>query len=58
MTSTVKVTAHCHKETKEVQVHLNGTKVATLQDGEIQEFYVYDDREISVKEVLKDQTGA
>lgn len=53
MTSTVKVTAHCYAKTKEVEVKLNGVTVATLQDGESQDFYVYDDREISVKEVLK-----
>lgn len=57
MTSTVRVTAHCHKLTKEVKVHLNQVEVATLQDGETQDFYVYDDREITVKEVLKDISG-
>jgi len=52
MTSTVKVTAHC-ASTKEVRVTLNDELVATLQDTESSEFYVYDARVISVTEVNK-----
>ena len=52
MTSTVKVTAHCSDD-KHVEVSLNGETQAVIQNGESKDFYVYDDREISVKEVLK-----
>jgi hypothetical protein len=52
MTSRVSVSAHCAKE-KQVQVSINDKLEKVLQDGESQDFYVYDDREIKVKEVLK-----
>lgn len=56
MTTTVKIQAHLSKE-KEVRVKItdNGDTVEefALQDGEDAERYVYDGREISVKEVLK-----
>lgn len=52
MTSSVKVTAHC-AASKEVQIHLNGVLHTTLQDTETAEVLVYDDREVSVKEVVK-----
>lgn len=53
MTSTVKVSAHC-AHTKEVRVQLNGVPEATLQDGETRDFYVYDERVVTVQEVVKD----
>ena len=56
MTTTVKVEAHLSSE-KEVRVSINTEntgEVYILQDGENGEYYVYDDREISVKEVVKD----
>ncbi len=57
MTTTVKVTAHCSSD-KEVQIHVSGTIDAVLQDGESKEVYAYDDRVISVKEVLKETKNA
>lgn len=56
MTTTVKIDAHL-SDTKEVKVVItdNGETVEdfALQDGESAERYVYDGREISVKEVGK-----
>lgn len=58
MTTTVIVKAHCANN-KEVQVKITdiatGTEVDsfTLQDGEQADRVVYDDRELTVKEVLK-----
>lgn len=58
MTTTVKIEAHVSKE-KEVRVKITAEcgdtagEEFTLQDGESATRYVYDDREISVKEVVK-----
>jgi len=56
MTTEIIVNAHCVEE-KEVKVLTieDGKKQdeITLQDGESESFYVYDGREISVKEVEK-----
>lgn len=55
MTTNVVVTAHC-ADTKEVKVSIhteNTGEAYTLQDGESGEYVVYDDREITVKEVEK-----
>lgn len=52
MTTTVKVTAHCATN-KQVEVSVNEKLELVLQDGESSEIYAYDDRVISVKEVLK-----
>jgi len=56
MTTTVKIIASL-SSSKEVHVQVvdNGSTVEefTLQDGETAERYVYDDREISVREVMK-----
>lgn len=56
MTTTVKVSA-CVAPEKEVKVRLTGTNMPdeeiTLQNGETAERYIYDDREISVREVVK-----
>lgn len=56
MTTTVTIAAHLSTE-KEVRVKITGTggpdEVFALQDGEKAERYVYDGREISVKEVPK-----
>jgi hypothetical protein len=52
MTTLIKVTAHC-ASTKEVHVLLNGVLANTLQDAQSAEFVVYDDRIISVTEVVK-----
>jgi len=53
MTTQVTVTACC-SEDKEVKVYLMEGEVEsedhTLQNGESKDFYVYDDREISVLE--------
>ena len=62
MTSTVKITAHC-SEDKEVRVFRleniassTNTKCLTkIQNGETQEFYIYDDFFIIAQEVLKNQ---
>lgn len=52
MTSSVKVTAHCGNE-KQVEVKLNGENQHTLNNGESVELYIYDDREISAREIPK-----
>lgn len=58
MTSTVKITAHCSKD-KEVQVKVtdkgNTVEEFAVQDGESAERHIYDDREVSAKEVVKPQ---
>ena len=54
MTTTVKVTAHCAQNIK-VVVTLNSRARQILFDGEYAEFYVYDNREITVKEVPKQE---
>ena len=55
MTTTVKVMAHCSSD-KQVSVNISsdsGAENHVLQDGEEAEYYAYDDRVISVKEVVK-----
>lgn len=56
MTTTVTIVSHCSAE-REVLVKITGTggpdEVFTLQDGVKAERYVYDSREISVREVVK-----
>lgn len=56
MTTTVIVKAHCANN-KEVHVTLNDNGVLSediLQDGETIEKVVYENREIKVKEVIKE----
>lgn len=56
MTSSVKVSAHCDTD-KEVVVTWLGASINStdkLQDGETKEYYVYDDIEVTVLEVLKE----
>ena len=57
MTTSVKVTACCGSTTEVKVLITNGedgeSQLITLQNGESTEQYVYDDREISVKEVNK-----
>lgn len=57
MTTTVIVKAHCAKE-KEVHVSVNGTVERVIHDGETTEIYAYDDREIQVREVVKQTAEA
>ena len=60
MTTIVKVIA-CVSEEKEVKVDIHSWATAekslesttTLQDGEEKQFYVYDNLEVTVSEVLK-----
>ena len=52
MTSSVKVAAHCGNE-KQVEVKLSGETQRTLNDGESVELYIYDDREVSAREIPK-----
>lgn len=58
MTTQVIIKAHCASN-KEVLVTIKnasagyGAEAFTMQDGEVQEKYVYDEREIIIKEVLK-----
>jgi len=59
MTSTVIVEAHCSPE-KEVKVLIltdadGKLERHTLEDGEKAEYYVYDDRSVIVKEVVKEK---
>jgi hypothetical protein len=57
MTTTVKVTAHCARETTKVHVKVkdqNGEEITVLQDGESTEVYAYDDRKVTVSEVPQD----
>lgn len=56
MTTTVKVTAHCDKERKEVIVGVTGEPDKVIQDGESIDVYAYDDRLITVREVRKDRS--
>lgn len=58
MTTSVKVTACCSTD-KEVIVSINSEQTGethTLQNGESEEYFVYDDREITAKEVMKSST--
>lgn len=56
MTSTVKISAHCPAN-KEVKVTVSeGGRVIeelTLQDGETTDRYIYEDRSVLAREVLK-----
>lgn len=56
MTTTVKIYAHCSDD-KEVTIKIRDTiapeQTITLQNGDQIEVYAYDEREISIKEVLK-----
>jgi hypothetical protein len=61
MTTEIIVNAHCGED-KEVKIEIkdtafvHGPEVTILQDGESSNsLYVYDDREISVKEVKKQE---
>ena len=57
MTSSLKITAHCSSNKQvvvEIQNTYSGTETMFLQDGETVEKSIYDDRILSVKEVLKD----
>lgn len=61
MTTTVTIEAHCDANTKEVKVSVTGENTGetfTLQDGEKETRVVYDDLEISVKEILKEGQSA
>lgn len=62
MTTTVTVQAHCDYKTTEVLVEVTeeGSVEETyaLQDKEAYDSYVYDNREIIVKEVSKEGDGA
>lgn len=56
MTTTVIIKAHCARD-KEVHVTLNDNGVLSediLQDGETIEKVVYDNRTVTVKEVIKE----
>lgn len=56
MTTTVKINAHCDSS-KEVKVSITGEHTGenfTLQDGEAAERVVYDDMELTVREVVKE----
>lgn len=56
MTSRVTVSAHCRDELEVEVLEVNGSGTAQLtklQNGESKDFYVYDDREITVKEAPK-----
>ena len=56
MTTTVNVVACCDSNTKKVEVTLSaneGDTVTYLEDGESEDFVVYDERKIVVSEVLK-----
>lgn len=52
MTSSVKVTAHCGNG-KQVEVKLNGQVAEVLENGESIEFHIYNDREVSAREIPK-----
>lgn len=58
MTTTVIVQAHCSSD-KEVQVRISDEatdlvlEAVTLQNGESRQFVVFDDRDLTVREVLK-----
>lgn len=57
MTTSVKVEAHCSTDTEVKIAVKEGDDVletTTIQDGETAEKYVFDGREITVKEVKKD----
>lgn len=61
MTSTVKITAHCSndKEVRVFRLEDNDNSLnhylTTVQNGETQEFSIYDDFFIIAQEVLKTQ---
>jgi len=53
MTTTVKISA-CVSPDKEVVVDWNDGKQTILQNGDVLEVYVYDGREVAVRERFKD----
>ena len=59
MTTTVTVSAHCDHEKTKVVVALSaspiqrGEELTILEDGDVKDFVVYDDRKITVREVAK-----
>ena len=58
MTTSIKLTAHCNPETTQVLVRrtndtLMSVEEILLEDGETFEYYVYDDKVVTVKEVKK-----
>lgn len=56
MTTKVTVEAHCNDAT-EVRVACNGDPEVVMQNGESVQFYVYDDRMVSVREVPKQSSS-
>ena len=54
MTTQIIVNAHCGDD-KEVEIKTTGEETIILQDGESKnDLYVYDDREVTVKEINKE----
>lgn len=56
MTTNVKIEAHCGTDTEvEISVHEDGQAIETtrIQNGETEEKYVFDGRQITVMEVKK-----
>ena len=58
MTTSIKLTAHCNPETTQVLVRRTNDRLMPveeilLEDGETFEYYVYDDKVVTVKEVKK-----
>ena len=53
MTTTIKVSAHCDKDTfVVVEIHnSDGKSTSLMQDGEEQQFYIYDTKKLTVQEV-------
>jgi hypothetical protein len=53
MTSVVKITAHCspQKQVRIMTTDREGTEEIILEDGESFEYYVYDERRITVNEM-------
>jgi hypothetical protein len=56
MTTTVTIEAHCDARTKQVEVSLSGTAL-TLEDGDSYSCAVYDDLQVSVREIEKVEYG-
>lgn len=56
MTTTVRVIAHCNANTEVVVILESGedVNVTRLNDGDMYETYVYDNRSIRIEEVPKD----
>lgn len=58
MTSSVKINAHCANN-KEVHIEISGDPcgndgVKVIQDGESLELSVYDNKSVTIKEVIKE----